>query len=158
MDYLTNPFMLRALELARKAGRQGEIPVGAVVVKKGRIIAEGWNTREQDHDPAGHAEMMAIRRAALFLGDWRLTGCALYVTLEPCPMCCGAILNARLQAVYFGSYDLQRGGVCSALEMLSLKGFPRMDYYGGIMERECGRLLEEFFPVLRAQEKADGTI
>lgn len=144
-----NPWMLQAVELAGQAAAQGEIPVGAVVVRDGGVIGRGYNRRETGGDPTAHAEIEAIREAAACLGDWRLTRCRLYVTLEPCPMCCGAILNARISALYFGAYDLRYGAVCSALRMTELPGFPPLEWYGGIHEKECRSLLSEFFTALR---------
>lgn len=139
-------FMLLALEQARLAGRMGEIPVGAAVVRNGRVLALAHNLREGAHDPTGHAELLAIRAAAQALGNWRLEGCTLYVTLEPCPMCAGAIQQARLSRVIFGARDA-RAGCCGSVYRIpedpALPGFCVCD--GGLMEAECAQMLSEFF-------------
>ena len=142
-------FMLAALAEAREAARQGEIPVGAVIVREGRILSTGRNDREQTRSPLGHAELRAIEAAAKALGDWRLTGCTLYVTLEPCPMCTGAILNARLDAVVYGARDPEAGCMGSRLNLahLELGWAPRVT--AGVLEEECGALLSRFFEARR---------
>lgn len=146
-----NPYMREALSLAAQAKELGEIPVGAVVVRKsdGKIIGRGYNRRELDASPVAHAEVVAILDAAEFLGTRRLSGCALYVTLEPCPMCAGAIINSLLDAVYFGAYDKKGGAVCSVEEMFSLPYSHKVEYYAGIMEDECANILADFFGGLR---------
>lgn len=134
--------MRRALNQAQAALDEGEIPVGAVVVKNGQILAEARNTRETQQDPAGHAEINALRLAAKALGTWRLTGCTLYVTLEPCCMCAGAIVQSRMERVIFGAYDLQAGG-CGSLYRITedpaFNHFTRAD--GGLMADECTELM-----------------
>ena len=144
---MNEKFMDRAIALARKAALRGEIPVGAVVVKDGEIIGEGYNRREELSSPSAHAEIMAIESAAKRLSDWRLSGCSLYVTLEPCPMCAGAIINARIDEVVFGAFD-KRAGSCSAesvANIFSLGYDQKPEVYGGIREAECKELLTEFF-------------
>ena len=138
-------FMERAVALAKQAGKDGEVPVGAVVVKDGVIIAESRNTREKYSDPTGHAEVNVIRLAAKRLNNWRLDGCDIYVTLEPCPMCAGLIINSRISRVFFGAYDRSYGSFGSRID-LSAVGYPdRVEVHGGIMEKECTELLSEFF-------------
>ena len=146
-----NSFMIKALELAERAGEIGEIPIGAVIIKRatGEIVGEGYNRRETDKCPTAHAEIIAINQASKALGGWRLSGCDLYVTLEPCPMCAGAIINSRIDNVYFGAYDLKAGSVCSVQNMFSLPYNHKPSYYGGIMENECKNLLQDFFKKLR---------
>lgn len=140
-------YMEYAIELAKKAFEIGEVPVGAVVVqrKSGIIVGEGFNRRECDSDPLAHAEVIAIRKAARKLGSWRLSGCDLYVTLEPCAMCCGAIINSRIERVYFGAYDLNAGCVHSMTDMFVMPFNHKPEAYGGIMEQQCAELLKEFF-------------
>ena len=136
--------MRRALALAKLALSEGEIPVGAVVVKDGKIVGEGRNTRETLLDPAGHAEINALRAAAQTLGTWRLIGCSLYVTLEPCCMCAGAIVQSRIKRVIFGAYDLQAGG-CGSLYRITED--PAFNHFtpadGGLMEAECAALMDK---------------
>lgn len=140
--------MERALVLAHLAADEGEIPVGAVVVKNNKIIGEGRNRREKAKTPLAHAEIEAIHNAAKALGDWRLSGCELYVTLEPCCMCAGAIVNARLSALVFGAYDGMAGAVISRENGFSpFKNNVRV--VGGFLEGECKRVLTEFFSALR---------
>lgn len=141
--------MRRALELGQDAAALGEIPVGAVVVRGGEIIGEGYNRREVDHSPIAHAEVIAIEAAAAVVGDWRLFDCDLYVTLEPCPMCCGAIINARIARVYFGAFDTKSGAACSVQRMFSLPYNHSPELYAGIMEAECGEVLSGFFKGIR---------
>lgn len=140
-------FMERAITLAKTAAAQGEVPVGAVVVRNGEIIGEGYNRCEELSSPTAHAEIMAINAAAKTQKDWRLGGCSLYVTLEPCPMCAGAILNSRLSEVVFGAFD-NRAGSCaneSVVNLFSLGYENPPTVYGGIMEEECKTILREFF-------------
>ena len=141
--------MLRALELAREAAEAGEVPVGAVVVRDGVIIGEGRNRREAAGSALAHAEVEAIGRACQTLGGWRLWQCTLYVTLEPCPMCAGAILNARISRVYFGARDRVMGA-CGGVMNLFMEDFPnRPALVGGILESACGQVLSDFFQELR---------
>lgn len=142
-------FMLRALELAEEAAAAGEVPVGAVVVKDGRIIGEGRNRREAGKNALAHAEMEAISRACETLGTWRLTGCELYVTLEPCPMCAGAVINSHIDRVVYGADD-ERAGCCgTALDLFTLPYSHRPDLYRGFYEAESKALLQAFFKKLR---------
>ena len=149
-------YMKRALELAREAYDEGEVPVGAVVVKKttGEIVGEGRNRRETAKNALAHAEIEAIDMACRTLGGWRLPECALYVTLEPCPMCCGAIINSRIDNVYFGAYDYKSGSAVSVQKMFDLPYNYRPEVTGGVMEEECSAILSEFFKELRIQKKS----
>lgn len=126
----------------------GEIPVGAVIVKDGQIIASACNQREKDSDITSHAEIVAIRKASKFLNNWRLDGCELYVTLEPCPMCGWAILQSRISKVYFGSYDINYGSFTSKIDLRELAN-SKIQVYGGIMEDVCDEILKNFFSTLR---------
>jgi len=148
-------YMQRALELARDAYNEGEVPVGAVVVKKstGEIVGEGRNMREQAKNALAHAEIMAIDSACKKLGGWRLPDCAMYVTLEPCPMCCGAIINSRIDNVYFGAYDYKSGSAVSVQKMFELPYNYKPEVIGGVMEKECSEMLSAFFKDLRARKK-----
>lgn len=142
-------FMTRAIELAKKAAAEGEVPVGAVVVKDGKIIGEGYNMREQKRNALSHAETEAINAACNTLGDWRLDGCTIYVTLEPCPMCAGAIVNARIREVVFGAYDLSMGCMDSVTNIAALPFATGTTVYGGIKEDECKKILTDFFEGVR---------
>jgi tRNA(adenine34) deaminase len=139
-------WMRHALAQAEKAYEAGEVPIGAVVVSENRIIGRGYNQREGLNDPTAHAEIIAITAAANTLGDWRLSDCLLYVTKEPCPMCAGAIVNARLKQVVFGCYDEQEG-CCGSLYQLC--GDPRFKTQaavkGGVIEAECQSIIKQFF-------------
>ena len=143
-------YMRRALELARQAMAHGDVPVGCVIVdESGAILGEGRNRRETAQTALGHAELEAIAQACRTLGGWRLAGCALYVTQEPCPMCAGAIVNARIPAVYYGAKD-DKAGCCGSVLNLFEERFnhhPRI--YGRVLEAECAALLQEFFQSLR---------
>ena len=147
-------YMGRALSLAREALRHGEVPVGCVVVwEDGRIVGEGRNRREEDRDALGHAELYAIRQACQTLGGWRLQKAVLYVTLEPCPMCAGAIVNARIPEVRYGAREPNTGACGSVLNLFE-EGFghrPRL--YRGPLEEECAGLLRTFFAQRRAGEE-----
>ncbi len=139
-------WMRLALEEARAAAEEDEVPVGAIVVSGGRVIGVGHNQREQLADPTAHAEMIAITQAAASLGSWRLEGCTLYVTLEPCPMCAGAILQARLPAVVWGAADPKAGAVETLYRLLEDRRLNhRVEHVGHVLADECGRLLTEFF-------------
>lgn len=139
--------MSRALELAREAAADGDIPVGALVVDPGGVvIGEGRNTRERDGDPTGHAEVVALRAAAATKGEWRLDGCTLVVTLEPCPMCAGAIALARVDRVVLGAWDPKLGACGSVWDLVrDRRATHRVEVVGGVREQECARLLEDFF-------------
>ncbi len=147
------PMMRRAIELAKEAAAIGEAPIGAVVYEtaSGRILGEGSNRREIDHDPAGHAELIAIRTAANAIGDWRLNHCTLVVTLEPCPMCAGLIVNARLGRLVYGCKDPKAGATDS---LFKLTNDPRLNHrvqpIDGLLAEECSALLKEFFRSLRS--------
>lgn len=146
-------FMKRAIELAKQAESMGEVPVGAVVVKDGKIIGEGFNTRETEQKATGHAEIEAILNANKALESWRLDDCELYVTLEPCPMCAGAIINARISTVVFGAYDKAAGSFDSVVNLANLPYGFKPEIYGGICEAECTALIKNFFKNLRGNEK-----
>ena len=142
-------FMEQALALAREAIADGDVPVGCVIVKDGRIVGQGRNRREAGNDATAHAEVEAIRDACARLGSWRLHGCTLYVTLEPCPMCAGAIINSRIAEVRYGVKD-EKAGCCGSVLNLFEERFnhhPRI--YQGPLEAECGELLQQFFQNLR---------
>jgi len=140
------PFMRRALELAREAAREGEVPVGCVVVVDGKVAGEGRNMRERLHDPAAHAEIVALRAAGAALGTWRLDGATLYATCEPCPMCAGAAVQARVARVVFGCADPKGGGVVSRYR-IGIDGALNHAFAlrGGVLAAECAALLREFF-------------
>ena len=143
-------YMRQALELAWEAAAAGEVPVGCVIVQKGRVVGRGRNRREENQRTASHAEMEAIAQANDALGTWRLDDCALYVTLEPCPMCAGAILNARIAQIRYGAKD-DKAGCCGSVLNLFEEDFhhhPRI--YGGLMEAECSALMQAFFQSLRS--------
>ena len=142
-------FMGRALELARLSAREGEVPVGAVVVCEGKIVGEGRNRRESGKNALCHAEIEAIDSACRSLGGWRLWQCDLYVTLEPCPMCAGAIINSRIKNVYFGAYDEKNGAVCSVAGLFDMNFTHKPRYEGGVLREECAGILSSFFKELR---------
>lgn len=146
-------FMKKALDEARLAFEKGEVPIGAVIVKDGEIIASAHNLRETDRSATAHAELLAIQKACEVLGGWRLSGCELYVTLEPCPMCAGAIINSRIDRVIFGSKD-EKAGACGSVMNLFAADFnhrPKMTV--GVLEEECSSILKEFFACLREKKK-----
>ena len=142
-------YMALALRLAEEAMAEGEVPVGCVIVRAGAIVGEGRNRREEKGSALSHAEMEAIAEANRRLGSWRLEDCALYVTLEPCPMCAGAILNARIPRVYYGARD-EAFGACGGVLNLFMENFPHTPaLVGGILAEECRAVLEKFFRSLR---------
>ncbi len=142
-------YMRQALDLAREAAACGEVPVGCVIVQGDRVVGRGRNRREEKQHTQSHAEMEAIRQANEALGSWRLDECTLYVTLEPCPMCAGAILNARIPRVYYGARDREMGA-CGGVLNLFMEDFPqRPALVGGILAEECREVLSEFFRRLR---------
>ena len=145
---LDEEYMTKALELAACAYKLGECPVGAIVVDpEGRIIGEGYNLREQLQSPTAHAEILAIEQAAKALGSWRLTGCTLYVTLEPCPMCAGAVMNSRLKRLVYGAFD-DKNGACAV--NLFEERFTHIPYVRSrILMEQCGDILTRFFKELR---------
>lgn len=147
-------FMRLAIRQAQKAAAIGETPVGAVIVQGEKIIARGYNRRETKKNALMHAEIVAIDRACRKLGGWRLPGCDIYVTLEPCPMCAGAIINSRINNVYFGAYD-EKSGCCGSAVNLFQNGLfnHNVGVTGGIMEDECSQILSSFFQNLRQSKK-----
>lgn len=149
---MENKFMIRALELAKESAQEGEVPVGAVVVKDGEIVGEGRNRRENGKNALYHAEIEAIDNACKKLGGWRLWQCDLYVTLEPCPMCSGAIINSRIKRVYFGANDYKAGSFGSVVNFNELSYNHKPEIYQGIMGEECSTLLTEFFKSLRTKK------
>lgn len=141
-----NTYMGLALQEARKAWAAGEVPVGAVVVREGEIIATGYNQPIGRHDPTAHAEIVALRAAAKRLGDFRLTGCDLWVTLEPCPMCAGAISHARIARLYYGAADPKGGAIEQGPRLFTQpQCLHRPEVYGGLGETEASALLRDFF-------------
>ncbi|MBQ2804818.1 MAG: nucleoside deaminase [Clostridia bacterium] len=140
-----NKFMQKALMQAQVSLRQDEVPIGAVVVKNGKVIARAHNTRNKSKNAVEHAELVAIQRACKKLGDWRLVGCDLYVTLEPCVMCLGACYNARISNVYFGAYDLSGAGCVALSEMIGRTLNHELQLCGGVMEKQCSELLTNYF-------------
>lgn len=141
-------FMDMAINLAKEAGKNGDIPVGAVVVKDGKVIATGFNNTLSSHTVLSHAECIAIDNACKVLDDWRLDGCSLYVTLEPCLMCMGAILNSRISEVVFGAFDNERG---AAEGKMRPESFGKLKIYAGVRESECTEILNSFFKEMREQ-------
>ena len=144
-----NIFMKFALEMAREAYNDGEVPVGAVIVKDNIIIAKGRNRREKEKNALLHAEIDAINNACKALGGWRLWNCEIYVTLEPCPMCAGAIINAHIPQVYFGAYDFKNGSCGTITNLFEMPYNFKPKCEGGIMAEECATLLKNFFKKLR---------
>lgn len=148
-------YMREALAEARKAYAMGEIPIGAVLVHEGQIISRHHNRREIDHDATAHAEMLVIREACELLSRWRLTGCSLYVTIEPCPMCAGAIINSRLDKVVYGSSDYKGGAVESLFNVL---GHPGLNHepvvVAGVLSDECSQIMKDFFKERRAARRS----
>ena len=142
-------YMSQALELAREAASGGDVPVGCVIVRDGEVIGRGRNRREEAGDATAHAEVEAIRDACARLGSWRLHRCVLYVTLEPCPMCAGAIVNARVEEVRYGVKDEKAGCCGSVLNLFEERFNHRPRIYQGPLERECEAVLQEFFQGLR---------
>jgi tRNA(adenine34) deaminase len=142
-------YMTRALELAAQAARHGDVPVGCVIVRDGVIVGEGRNRREETGDATAHAELEAIRDACAKTGHWRLHDCQMYVTLEPCPMCAGGVINSRIQAVYYGARD-EKAGCCASVLNLFQEGFnhrPRL--YQGPLQEQCEEILRQFFRQVR---------
>ena len=148
-------YMRHALELAKQSQADGEVPVGAVVVKDGEIVGRGFNAPISRHDPSAHAEMMALRDAAQRLGNYRLVDCELFVTLEPCLMCAGAIMHARIARVVYGASDPKTGACGSVLDVFAER---RLNHHtevtGGVLAEKCGAMLSNFFAMRRAQQKA----
>lgn len=151
-------FMKQAITLAQEAAREGEVPVGAVVVRDGIVVAGGRNRRELGKNALLHAEMEAIDSACRTLGGWRLWQCDLYVTLEPCPMCAGAIINSRIRRVVFGAYDPKAGSCGSVVNLFELPYNHKPELVSGVMEAECAALLRDFFRQLRERKQNIGTL
>ncbi len=147
-------FMKEALNLAREAANEGEAPIGAVIVKDGIIVGRGRNRRERDKNALGHAEIEAIDNACKTLGGWRLIGCTMYVTLEPCPMCAGAIINSRIERVVFGASDKKAGSCGSVINLFDLPYNHKPVLESGLMEEECSAALSDFFKSLRQNKAA----
>ena len=147
---MENKYMKIAINEALHAIKEGEMPVGAVIVQNEKVIASAHNIRNTQHDPTLHAEIVAMREACKIKKDWRLDDCDLYVTLEPCAMCSGAIINSRLRNVYYGAYDPEYGAAGGRIDLFSKSYFgSTTKVFGGIMEDECTKLLKEFFASLR---------
>ncbi|MGH8262668.1 MAG: tRNA adenosine(34) deaminase TadA [Steroidobacteraceae bacterium] len=144
--YSDRDLMRQAIELAERASAAGEVPVGALVTQRDKVVGVGWNQPIGRHDPTAHAEVMALRSAAANLDSYRLNGCTLYVTLEPCTMCAAAMVHARLERVVFGAWDQQFGAAGSALNILNSPVMNhRVDAFGGVLAEECSALLAAFF-------------
>ncbi len=145
-------FMEEALKEAKKAYEKLEVPVGAVIVRNGKIIAKAHNVKETSTDTTKHAEIIAIQKASKKLKNWRLLDCEMYVTLEPCSMCAGAIINSRIKKVYIGTNDYKTGACGSVLNLFEYKFNHQVEYETGILEEECENILKDFFKVLRASK------
>jgi tRNA(adenine34) deaminase len=146
-------FMKKALELAGQAAGKGEVPVGAIVVKDGQILAVAHNERETGNDPTAHAEIVAMRKAAAAIGQWRLNDADLYVTMEPCPMCAGALVNARIRRLFYGCHDPKAGAVRTLYQILDDRRLNhRVEVLPGLLGPEASSLLKNFFGRLRARE------
>lgn len=149
-----NLYMERAIELAETAAVMGEVPVGAVIIRNsdGLIVGSGYNRRECDRNSIAHAEIIAINQACNFLGGWRLSGCSLYVTLEPCPMCCGAIINSRIDKVVFGAYDKKAGSAGSVANLFEFDYNHHPQVKAGVMRQQCETILKDFFKEMRSKK------
>lgn len=146
-------FMKEALKQAKKAGKIGEVPIGCVIVQDGQIIARGYNRRNTDKTTLAHAELAAIKKASKAVGDWRLEDCTLYVTLEPCQMCAGAIVQARMKRVVAGAMNPKAGCAGSILNLLQVERFNhQVEFEHGVLEEECSKVLQEFFKQLRKKK------
>ena len=147
-------FMREAIRQARKAGALMEVPIGCVIVYEGKIIARGYNRRNTDKNTISHAELNAIRKASKKLGDWRLEGCTMYITLEPCQMCAGAIVQARVSRVVIGSMNPKAGCAGSILNLLEMEQFNhQVEVTRGVLQEECSSMLSDFFKELREKKK-----
>lgn len=143
---IDNRYMTRALELAQKAAEAGEVPVGAVVVKGGEVVGEGFNQPISCADPTAHAEIIAMRNAATFLNNYRLTDCDLYVTIEPCTMCVGAMVHARIKRIIFGAAEPRAGALQSQLQLMDGDYYNHIiDWHGGVLSDHCGAVMRDFF-------------
>ena len=148
-------FMRQALEQARRAGDSGEVPIGAVLVRAGQVIATGYNCPIATHDPTAHAEICALRAAGRAVSSYRLENTTLYVTLEPCVMCAAAIVHARITRLVFGAWDLRVGGTGSLIDVTKLPGLNhRVDVFGGVLMAECSQLLKDFFSQKRSAKSS----
>ncbi len=149
-------FMREAIRQAKKAYALDEVPIGCVIVYEGKIIATGYNRRNTDKNTLSHAELIAIKKASRKLGDWRLEGCTMYITLEPCQMCAGAMVQARVTEAVIGSMNPKAGCAGSVLNILEMEGFNhQVNVRRGVMEEECSRMLSGFFRELREKKKAE---
>lgn len=147
-------YMRQALTLAKKAAAKGDVPIGCVIVYDGRVIARGYNRRNADKTTLAHAEILAIKKASKIIGDWRLEDCTMYVTLEPCQMCAGAIVQARIPKVVIGCMNPKAGCAGSIINLLDMKQFNhQVEVTRGILEEECSALMKEFFTWLRESKK-----
>ena len=148
---MKNKFMIEAYKQALKAERIDEVPIGAVIVLDGKIITRAYNKKETNNDATAHAEILAIKKASKKVGDWRLDGAEMFVTLEPCPMCAGAIVGARIKKVYFGAYEPKSGSAVSKFDVLTSSGLNHtVEFEGGVMEEECSNLIKSYFKKKRA--------
>ncbi len=144
-------WMRRTLALAETAGAAGEVPVGALVLRDGAVLGEGWNRPIGTRDPTAHAEIVALRAAGVASGDYRLIGCTMYVTLEPCIMCAAALVHARVARVVFGAWDPKAGAAGSIVDVFRLPQLNhRVDVFGGVLAEECGAVLQRFFAARRS--------
>ena len=151
-------FMREAIRQAQKAEALEEVPIGCVIVHEGKIIARGYNRRNTDQNTLSHAELNAIRKASKKLGDWRLEGCTMYVTLEPCQMCAGALVQSRIDAVVIGAMNPKAGCAGSVMNLLQAEGFNhKVAVMEGILDEECSRMMKNFFARLRAKKGTSGT-
>lgn len=142
-------YMKEAIRQAKKAAAIGEVPIGCIIVYEDKIIGRGYNRRMVDHTVLAHAEILAMKKACKKMGDWRLEGCTMYITLEPCPMCAGAIINARVGTVCYGARDEKAGACGSVLDLFAERFNHRPRVYGGVLKEECAALLQDFFHDLR---------
>lgn len=154
METREEKYIRHALKEAKKAYLLDEVPIGCVIVKGDKIIAKSFNTRQKDKLVTSHCELNAIKKASKKLNDWQLLDCELYVTLEPCPMCAGAIYQSRIKKIVFGAYDLKQGALGSALSLYDIKSLNHHpEVVGGVLEEECGRIISDFFKFKRTQKK-----
>lgn len=149
---MENKFMVLAYKEAIKAKEKDEVPIGAVIVRDGKVIARAHNIKEKTNDPMGHAEILCIKKACKKIGDWYLKDCELYVTLEPCVMCVGAIINARIKKVYYGVSDLKGGALGGLFNLMEQKGFNHYFEYEIIHTQECGQILKDYFKEKRIRK------
>lgn len=147
-------YMNEAIRLAKESAKDGEVPVGAVIVCNGEIVGRGKNRREKDKNALAHAELEAINDACHRLGGWRLWKCDMYVTLEPCPMCTGAIINSRIKRLVFGAFDKKSGSCSSVINLFELPYNHKPDVTSGFMQEECSKLLSDFFFELRSKKQS----